>query len=73
MSYIATSSATHKCDEKKAGFVEGWYRFKGNAGTAMADTCVTKAGSCGTLLPGWLQVKYIVDTLFVCFDHKWHA
>ena len=32
----------------------GWYRFVGEAGTQMADTCV-KWRHCGALYPGWLS------------------
>ena len=32
----------------------GWYRFGGEAGTQMADTCVTMR-HCGAWYPGWLS------------------
>ena len=32
----------------------GWYRFGGEAGTQMADACVTMR-HCGALYPGWLS------------------
>jgi len=34
--------------------LHGWYRFGGEAGTQMADTCV-KWRHCGALYPGWLS------------------
>ena len=32
----------------------GWYRFSGDAGTQMADSCVNR-DHCGTRYPGWLN------------------
>jgi len=32
----------------------GWYRFSGEAGTQMADSCVN-TDHCGTARPGWLK------------------
>ncbi|XP_044173286.1 uncharacterized protein LOC114975057 isoform X6 [Acropora millepora] len=44
-------SVFHDCDESK---LLGWYRFGGEAGTQMADTCVTMR-HCGASYPGWLN------------------
>ena len=35
----------------------GWYRFGGEAGTRMADTCV-KQRHCGAWNPGWLSGEH---------------
>ena len=34
--------------------LNGWYRFTGEAGTQMADSCVNMY-HCGTESPGWLN------------------
>ena len=34
--------------------LSGWYRFGGDAGNQMADTCVN-IGHCGTWYPGWIS------------------
>lgn len=34
-----------------------WYRFTGEAGIAMPETCPGKS-SCGTSAPGWLDGKH---------------
>ncbi|XP_031565596.1 pancreatic secretory granule membrane major glycoprotein GP2-like [Actinia tenebrosa] len=39
------------CDEH---MVPGWYRFKGKAGNAIANTCPAK-WSCGTHMAGWMK------------------
>jgi len=39
------------CDHE---LTEGWYRFKGEAGTRMPTTCVP-TGRCGASSPGWLN------------------
>ena len=41
-----------KCDQKD--FSKGWYRFSGQAGSAMPTKCVAKH-HCGTHAPGWMQ------------------
>ncbi|XP_067037309.1 protein sidekick-2-like isoform X2 [Acropora muricata] len=42
----------HDCDDATKQL--GWYRFGGETGTQMADTCV-KQYHCGTRYPGWLS------------------
>ena len=34
--------------------LSGWYRFSGEAGNQMADSCVSRS-HCGAMLPGWLS------------------
>jgi len=41
-----------KCD--KNDLDKGWYRFSGEAGSAMPTSCVPK-NRCGTHAPGWMQ------------------
>ena len=53
----------------------GWYRFGGEAGTQMADTCV-KQYHCGTTYPGWLSGGHpsVSDGAVlrkVCFTGYW--
>ena len=45
-----TKSVSYPCDTN----LNGWYRFTGEAGTQMADSCV-KMYHCGTESPGWLN------------------
>ena len=40
-----------KCDNT---LQEGWYRFRGNAGNEMPESCPPKQ-RCGTHAPGWLN------------------
>lgn len=42
----------NKCDN----YINGWYRFTGNAGSNMATSCVP-IQHCGTHAPGWLNGK----------------
>ncbi|XP_031555346.1 pancreatic secretory granule membrane major glycoprotein GP2-like [Actinia tenebrosa] len=42
---------TLKCDNT---LVKGWYRFMGDAGTAMPTSC-TRENYCGTHASGWMQ------------------
>lgn len=44
---------TDKCDEREIA-TPAWYRFSGDAGDKMADTCVPTS-HCGTHSPGWLK------------------
>ena len=48
MSY--NGSISYLCDAN----LNGWYRFTGEAGTQMADSCVNMY-HCGTESPGWLN------------------
>ena len=41
---------SHLCDSN----LTGWYRFSGEAGTQMAESCANKH-YCGTDAPGWLS------------------
>ena len=43
-------SISYLCDAN----LNGWYRFNGEAGTQMADSCVN-VYHCGTESPGWLN------------------
>ena len=43
-------SISYLCDAN----LNGWYRFNGEAGTQMADSCVNMY-HCGTESPGWLN------------------
>ena len=43
-------SISYLCDAN----LNGWYRFTGEAGTQMADSCVNMY-HCGTESPGWLN------------------
>ena len=43
-------SISYLCDAN----LNGWYRFNGEAGTQMADSCVNMY-YCGTESPGWLN------------------
>ena len=43
-------SISYLCDSN----LNGWYRFTGEAGTQMADSCVNMY-HCGTESPGWLN------------------
>ena len=45
-----TKSVSYPCDAN----LNGWYRFTGEAGTQMADSCVNTY-HCGTESPGWLN------------------
>ena len=51
---------------------KGWYRFNGDAGTAMATSCASR-NYCGVSYPGWMNgshptVKDGIVTRTVCFD-----
>ncbi|XP_068711530.1 uncharacterized protein [Montipora foliosa] len=48
--YTLYEQSYHSC---KDNFKPGWYRFGGEAGNQMADTCV-KMCHCGAWYPGWL-------------------
>ncbi|XP_015753091.1 PREDICTED: uncharacterized protein LOC107332854 isoform X1 [Acropora digitifera] len=55
--------------------LHGWYRFGGEAGTQMADTCV-KQHHCGAWYPGWLSGGHpsVSDGAVlrkVCFTGYW--
>ena len=41
-----------KCDKPME---PKWYRFSGDAGTKMVETCPTKLFVCSTDIPGWLN------------------
>ena len=41
-----------KCDQKD--LTKGWYRFNGEAGSAMPTKCVP-SNYCGAHAPGWMQ------------------
>ena len=41
-----------RCDQRD--LTKGWYRFSGQAGSAMPTKCVAK-NYCGTHAPGWMQ------------------
>ncbi|KAL9973650.1 hypothetical protein ACROYT_G020131 [Oculina patagonica] len=61
-------SNTLLCDRE----LSGWYRFGGEAGNLMADSCVSRR-HCGTGLPGWLQGSHpsVADGVVrrkVCFQ-----
>ena len=49
---IYNQSVSANCDDSTK--LLGWYRFGGDAGTQMADTCV-KMRHCGAWYPGWLS------------------
>ena len=44
-----------KCDKPME---PKWYRFSGDAGTKMVETCQTKPYVCSTHIPGWLNGKH---------------
>ena len=48
---ITYTLVTNLCDDQ---LKEGWYRFKGGAGTKMPTTQV-EMNRCGTAFPGWLN------------------
>ena len=48
--YTLYEQSHHSC---KDNFKPGWYRFGGEAGNQMADTCV-KMCHCSAWYPGWL-------------------
>ena len=50
------ASAGRKCDFRFPPSTKYWYRFQGNAGTAMPDSCVAK-NHCSTRFPGWLSTS----------------
>ncbi|KAL9973653.1 hypothetical protein ACROYT_G020134 [Oculina patagonica] len=63
-------SNTRLCDDE----LSGWYRFGGEAGNQMADSCVSMR-HCGAGLPGWLQGSHpsVADGVVsrrVCF--RWY-
>ena len=65
-----------KCDrEELEGFrLPGWYRFMGDSGDQIPETCVP-AGRCGTHAPGWLNGKHPTEqegvvTREVCYTSK---
>lgn len=53
------SGNTDKCDEREI-LTPAWYRFSGDAGDKMADSCVPKS-HCGTHAPGWLNGNHPVN------------
>ena len=65
------TGAQGNCDQS-ALITPAWYRFSGDAGDKMADSCV-KQLHCGTHAPGWLDgvlplnVGQIVERT-VCFN-----
>ncbi|KAL9973652.1 hypothetical protein ACROYT_G020133 [Oculina patagonica] len=44
-------NSTLLCDKE----LSGWYRFGGEAGNQMADSCVSRRHQCGAGMPGWLN------------------
>ena len=65
-------SVFYDCGESK---LLGWYRFGGDAGTQMADTCVMMR-HCGARYPGWLSGGHpsVSDGAVlrkVCFTGSW--
>ncbi len=57
------------CDRE----LSGWYRFGGEAGNQMADSCVNRRHQCGAGMPGWLDGSHpsVADGVVrrkVCFQ-----
>ena len=49
--YYNANSSRRFCDYN---LTDGWYRFTGNAGSQMLESCAP-LGKCGTTLPVWLN------------------
>lgn len=50
---------TAKCDQREIA-TPAWYRFSGDAGNKMADSCVPQL-HCGTHAPGWMKGDHPVN------------
>ncbi|CAH3142153.1 unnamed protein product [Porites lobata] len=48
---VSYNTSTWHCTDTT---LSGWYRFSGEAGYQMADSCVNMS-HCGTMFPGWLR------------------
>lgn len=49
---VSINDGGRRCDDSMK---LTWYRFFGDAGTKMQQTCPTVYGSCSTDIPGWLN------------------
>ncbi|XP_078377492.1 uncharacterized protein LOC144660677 isoform X5 [Oculina patagonica] len=51
--------SNYKCDQREI-VTPAWYRFSGDAGDKMADSCVPQL-HCGTHAPGWMKGDHPVN------------